>query len=168
MQEFSAFFEANYSFVVGVAERRLSSLQDAEDAATAAFEIAWKHYRAGEDLSVPWLYGVVKNLVGDEYRRRERSGEMQRRLNDSFSDGIPFGDELRADVRDAIERLPEVHREVLTMAYWDRLTAREMAAVLDINSTAVRARLMRARRLLNSTLSDPQIHIDKEEVSPRE
>lgn len=33
MKKFSTFFKENYSFVVGVAERRLSSVQDAEEVA---------------------------------------------------------------------------------------------------------------------------------------
>ncbi|MFD5225409.1 sigma factor [Microbacterium sp. NPDC058342] len=55
MKKFSTFFRANYSLVVGVAERRLDSKQDAEEIATEAFHIAWQRYQAGEPLSVPWL-----------------------------------------------------------------------------------------------------------------
>jgi len=42
------------------------------------------------------------------------------------------------------------------MTYWERLTAREIAAVLNMNSAAVRARLMRARRMLRAALSELQ------------
>lgn len=167
MQKFSTFFQAKYSFVVGVAERRLSSKQDAEDVATDAFRIAWERYQEGEPLSVPWLYGVVRNLVGDEYRRRDRRAELQRQLNEDFTLNVPVSDDLYADVRDAVERLPEMHREVLKMTYWERLTAREIATVLDINSAAMRARLMRARRLLRAALSELQDR-SAEELSTRE
>lgn len=162
MKRFSTFFRENYSFVVGVAERRLDSVQDAEEVATEAFHLAWQRYQEGEPLSVPWLYGVVRNLVGDEYRRRGRRAELQRQLNEDFSLSIPVSDDLYADVRDAVERLPHMHREVLKMAYWERLTAREIAAVLDVNSAAIRARLMRARRLLRTALSDIQDRADRE------
>lgn len=162
MKRFSTFFRENYSFVVGVAERRLDSVQDAEEIATEAFHLAWQRYQEGEPLSVPWLYGVVRNLVGDEYRRRGRRAELQRQLNEDFALSLPVSDDLYTDVRDAVERLPQMHREVLKMAYWERLTAREIATVLDVNSAAVRARLMRARRLLRTALSDIQDRADRE------
>lgn len=167
MRRFSTFFRANYSLVVGVAERRLDSKQDAEEIAAEAFHIAWQRYQEGEPLSVPWLYGVVRNLVGNEYRSRGRRAEMQRQLNEDFALRIPVSDDLYADVRDAVERLPQMHREVLKMTYWELLTAREIAAVLDINSAAVRARLMRARRMLRAALSELQ-DAAAEEVSTRE
>ncbi|MFT4156511.1 MAG: sigma-70 family RNA polymerase sigma factor [Microbacterium sp.] len=113
-------------------------------------------------LSVPWLYGVVRNLIGDEYRRRGRRAELQRQLNEDFALRIPVSDDLYADVRDAVERLPQIHREVLKMTYWERLTAQEIAAVLNMNSAAVRARLMRARRMLRAALSELQDRADEE------
>lgn len=162
MKKFSVFFKANYSLVVGVAERRLGSRHDAEEVATEAFRIAWEHYREGDPLSVPWLYGVVRNLVGDEYRRRDRRAELQRQINDDFSLRLPVSDGLYADVRDAVERLPLQHREVLKMTYWERLTAAEIAAVLGVTTVAVRARVMRARRLLRAELADIDDHAPEE------
>ncbi|MBF0817135.1 sigma-70 family RNA polymerase sigma factor [Microbacterium paludicola] len=156
MEKFATFFRVNYSLVVGVAERRLDSKQDAEEIATEAFHIAWQRYQAGEQLSVPWLYGVVRNLIGDEYRSRGRRAELQRQLNEEFALRIPVSDDLYADVRDAVERLPQMHREVLKMTYWERLTSKEIAAALDMNSAAVRARLMRARRMLRAALNELQ------------
>lgn len=162
MRGFSTFFRANYSLVVGVAERRLDSKADAEEVASEAFRLAWQRYEDGEALSVPWLYGVVRNLIGDEYRRRGWRAELQRQLNEDFALRIPVSDDLYADVRDAVERLPQIHREVLKMTYWERLTAREIAAVLDVSSAAVRARLMRARRMLRTALSELQDRADEE------
>ncbi|MFD5225408.1 sigma-70 family RNA polymerase sigma factor [Microbacterium sp. NPDC058342] len=110
----------------------------------------------------------MRNLVGNEYRSRGRRAELQRQLNEDFALRIPVSDDLYTDVRDAVERLPQAHREVLKMTYWERLTAREIAAVLDLNSAAVRARLMRARRMLRAALSELQDSMDEEEVPTRE
>ncbi|MFT4157576.1 MAG: sigma-70 family RNA polymerase sigma factor [Microbacterium sp.] len=162
MRKFSTFFRENYSFVVGVAERRLDSKQDAEEITTDAFHVAWQRYKTGAPLSVPWLYGVVRNLIGDEYRRRGRRAELQRELNEDFALNVHAADDLVEDVRDAVERLPQMHREVLKMTYWERLTAGEIAAVLDMNSAAVRARLMRARRMLRLALSELQDRVEEE------
>ena len=89
--EFDAFFLANYQLVVATAEYRLSSLADAEEAAAAAFRVACQHHEAGGELSGPWLYQVVRNLIGNEYRRRKRQTALEGRIADlvpaSDSDG---------------------------------------------------------------------------------
>lgn len=154
MKIFSAFFEENYSLIVGVAERRLDSRSDAEEIATEAFRIAWEKYQAGCPLSTPWLYGIVRNLIGDEYRRRRRRADLQHQLNSNYSTSSPIAHELLVDVRDAVERLPSQDREVLRMTYWERLTSEEVATILQISSAAVRARVMRARRQVLAALSD--------------
>ncbi|MFJ2621133.1 RNA polymerase sigma factor [Glutamicibacter sp. NPDC087344] len=99
------------------------------------------------------MYGVARNLVGDEYRRRCRRAELQRQFNEDFTLRISTSDDLYTDVRDAVERLPQMHREVLIMTYWEGLAAREIAVALDVNTTAVRARMMRARRMLQAVLN---------------
>ncbi|MFZ4842985.1 MULTISPECIES: RNA polymerase sigma factor [Mycetocola] len=162
MSEFSEFFRANHSLVVGVAERRLSSRQDGEEIATEAFRIAWERHRAGEPLSVPWLYGVVRNLIGNEYRRRDRQENLHTHLGEELSSHPDSLDETHADVRDALQRLPHIHRDVLMMTYWEDLTTREIAEILGTTPLAIRTRLVRARRLLRSALADIDQHTSTE------
>jgi RNA polymerase sigma-70 factor (ECF subfamily) len=66
----------------------------------------------------------------------------------------PDSEEQGANLRDAVDRLPEEHREVLVMTYWEDLTAPEVAAMLGVSATAVRSRLVRARRLLKTQLNE--------------
>lgn len=149
---FSTFFTTNYPPALRLAERRLSSRDDAEEVVTEAFRIMWERSVAGGSLSVPWLYGVLRNLVGNEYRRRLRSAELRRTLADDLRIVRPRADDACLDVRDALLRLPPLHREVLVMTYWGRLTDHEIAGALEITPAAVRSRLTRARALLRSTL----------------
>lgn len=151
---FAAFFRANYSLVVSVAERRVDSRHDAEEIATEAFRVAWEHHQNGEKLTVAWLYGVVRNLVGNEYRSRQRRAALYERIGQELPRHPVMWDEPHAHLRDAVERLPEDQREILIMTYWDELTAPEIAGVLGLSPTAVRSRVLRARRLLKSILSD--------------
>ncbi|MCS4276496.1 RNA polymerase sigma-70 factor (ECF subfamily) [Mycetocola sp. BIGb0189] len=167
MSEFSEFFRANHSLVVGVAERRLSSRQDGEEIATEAFRIAWERHCTGEPLSVPWLYGVVRNLIGNEYRRRERQENLHTHLGEKLSARPQGDDDTHADIRDALERLPHIHRDVLMMTYWEDLTTREIADILSTTPLAIRTRLVRARRLLRTALADLD-HNATTEVSTHE
>ena len=162
MRKFSKFFKENYSLVLTVAEHRLGSFHDAEEIATEAFRIAWASYTDGEDLSVPWLYGVVRNLIGNEYRSRDRRAALEHRVSGELMVGDPGTGDLYSDVRDLVGRMPSDHREVLQMTYWDELSAPEVAAVLEITPVAVRARLTRARRALRALLVEMGYHGSKE------
>ena len=66
------FYRANYSLILTTCERRLSDRKAAEDATAEVFRVAWERATAGQELSLPWLYGVARNLVGREYRRTRR------------------------------------------------------------------------------------------------
>ncbi|MFT3942863.1 MAG: sigma-70 family RNA polymerase sigma factor [Ancrocorticia sp.] len=154
MKTFSAFFEENYSLVVGVAERRLNSRPDAEEIATEAFRIAWEKYLDGCPLTMPWIYGIVRNLIGDEYRKRGRRADLQQRLNSSFALRESTTHESRMDIHDAINRLPSAERDVLEMTYWERLTSEEIAEILDVTSATVRQRIARARKHLLAALTE--------------
>lgn len=152
MIDFDAFFRENYSLVVGVAERRLNSLADAEEIAAAAFRVAWQHHSAGEEITVPWLYGVVRNLVGNEYRRRTRQAALVEKIEGTVETSVASDDGDAGYLREVVASLPRKHREVIEMAYWDDLSAPEIASVLQLSPGAVHARLSRARDALRKTL----------------
>ena len=150
---FSAFFEENYSLVLAVAEHRLASRHDAEEVATDTFRIAWERYSVGEALNVPWLYGVLRNVIGNEYRSRDRRSALREKIGEQAVFHGPDDHDPYGDVREAVERLPVEHREILKMTYWEDLKGPEVAAVLGLSATAVRSRLLRARRLLKAELA---------------
>lgn len=153
MSDFDAFFRENYSLVVGVAERRLNSLADAEEIAAAAFRVAWQHASAGEEITVPWLYGVVRNLVGNEYRRRTRQAALVDKIETTVQVDADPDDGDPGNLREVVASLPTKHREVIEMAYWDDLSAPEIAEVLGLSPGAVHARLSRAREALRQALA---------------
>ena len=62
--------------------------------------------------------------------------------------------ELRIDLVHAIESLPEHYRQVLVLRDIEELTVNEIAARVDASREAVKARLLRARKLVREYLSD--------------
>lgn len=149
--EFRAFYRAHYGVILTVAEQRLDTRQAAEDAAADVFQVAWRRFRdEGATLSLPWVYQILRNVVGTEYRRRERARRAVDRIADGASD--PWQSDARVDVRDALGRLPERERELLFMAYWEDLTHDEIAGILGITPGALRVRLTRARARLRDAL----------------
>ncbi|WP_051191679.1 RNA polymerase sigma factor [Microbacterium luticocti] len=152
MTDFAQFYRDHYRLVVTIAEHRLGSLQDAEDVASETFRIVFQRHASGGDLTLPWLYGVVRNLVGNEYRRRTRSRALHDRLATEWHETEPEASDAVEMVREALTLLPTAQQELLTMIYWDELTMAEAAAILKCRVGAVRVRVMRARRALRSMI----------------
>jgi RNA polymerase sigma-70 factor (ECF subfamily) len=158
--DFAAFYRRSYRLVLSVAQQRLGDFAAAEDAAAEVFRIAWAQVRAGNEPNLPWLYVTLRNVVGNEYRRAGRAealaAKVATRSVDAAQPGF-IGDDAPEDaivVRDALAKLPSADRGLLIMTYWEDLTTAECAQILGSSPTAVRIRLMRARRRLAAFLGD--------------
>jgi RNA polymerase sigma-70 factor (ECF subfamily) len=66
--------------------------------------------------------------------------------------------EVQVLVRDAINRLPEDYREVVTLRDMEQLSTTEVAQTLGITEGAVRVRLHRARQALKGLLDSKLAH----------
>ena len=157
LEPFADFYRGHYRLVLTIAHQRLGSFLDAEDVTAEVFQIAWQEQQEGRDLSLPWLYQVLRNCVGDEYRRRERRDALLERIG-SVADHDHWQDAAAGDVelRRLISDLPVGDRELIRMAYWEDLTRAEIAQILGCTEAAVRVRLLRARRRLRSALDGGQ------------
>ena len=109
----------------------------------------------------PWLYAIATNQAIDALRRRNRrvdgradpllagdgDGDSARPLFEVLRDRDPGpveqaeGAELRQLVRDAVDRLPDLLRQVVVMAYFQGLRYQEIADALGIPLGTVKSRL---------------------------
>jgi len=64
---------------------------------------------------------------------------------------------LRTEIQEAVARsvarLPDTQRDILILAHYEQMPLAEIAAVLEIEVTAVKSRLQRARAQLRETLA---------------
>jgi len=109
-----------------------------------------------------WLYSIASHLAIDAHRHsgRQRSAEVsngdqredshQGTLLDLVTDREPApperleADETRRILATAVEKLPDDRRHVVQLAYYQGLTHREVAEVLDIPLGTVKSRLHKA------------------------
>ncbi len=63
----------------------------------------------------------------------------------------------------ALAALNERDRELLLLSYWDGLTPREIATVLELSPVLLRARLHRASKRLQQSLAG---ELDREDAHP--
>lgn len=148
-ERFAAFYQEHYSLILTTCIRRLRDRATAEDAAADVFRVAWQRFPEKEDPSLAWLYVVVHNVVGNEYRRAARAQALRDRLGQVALDSANRDGE---EVREAMGTLRATERELLYMAYWERLSGDEIASVLRISVPAVWVRLTRAREALRRAL----------------
>lgn len=160
---FAQFYARHYWAILTVAQQRLTGIADAEDAAAETFRIAWGHHLSGGDLSLPWVYRVLRNVIGNEYQRIARSDRLYERVG-----GLAGDSSFQLDSHDAIDierclnRLREEDRDIIYMAYWEDLSRAEIAAILGISHVGVRVKLFRARRALKDLLDDDSERVGKE------
>ena len=157
--EFRQMYAATFASLLGYATRRVEQPADAADIVAETFLIAWRrrHEMPGGAETRLWLYGVARRVLANHHRghdRRERLGErLRRRLAAVHPDPAAEVPE-RLAVRDALARLGDLDREVLTLTVWEGLEPREIAEVLGVGAAAVRTRLSRARARLRDLIGD--------------
>ncbi|WP_454294307.1 RNA polymerase sigma factor [Salana multivorans] len=154
---FAAFYARHYLLILKVAQQRLNQPADAEDVASEVFQRAWAHHDGGGDLNLRWVYVTLRNVVGNEYRRRDRAAVPVAEIVGGHADsarGAPEPDTDDAvDIRRGLATLSDSDREVLYMAYWEDLSGTEIAEILGCSRTAVTTRLMRAKSRLRKVLT---------------
>jgi RNA polymerase sigma factor (sigma-70 family) len=157
--EFVTFYRQHYSLILASVERRLIGHSVAEDVTSEVFRVAWQHHARGGTLTLPWLYAVARNMVGNEYRLARRMKALDGRIRDEPPADSPDLDEV-LELRRAIELLRPKDREALQLAYWDDLSGDDLAAVLGLRPSAARVRLLRARAALKRILDRQQVRSD--------
>ena len=151
--------------VFGLCRYMLDSRERAEDATS---EVFLKLQRSIEsyDGSIPfprWLLRVAGNQCIDALRRQRR-GQVIVDVDDGATAveapsaqpsplGAVMSKEERAQVRDAIARLPENYRLPLVLRYYSELSYDEIAQQLDLRRNYVAALIFRAKQELRRKLA---------------
>lgn len=145
--------------------------EDARDLTQDAFIKAFRSLdRFREDSRFyTWLYRIAMNVTIDFTRRRARapvsSGadedvavrDADRGIEDTRRDESPGRQlerkQLHTAILDAIETLPETHRQVILLREVEGLSYKEIAEILEIKEGTVMSRLFYARKKLQEMLS---------------
>jgi RNA polymerase sigma-70 factor (ECF subfamily) len=114
---------------------------------------AWRRrqtYRADRGGPRPWLVAILL----DQARRHRMRWRWTNSSSQPPSSGVagPSGD--RIDLERAIARLSRRQREVVTLHYLADLAVTEVAAVLGISESSVKAHLSAARAGLKTLLEE--------------
>ena len=151
MEGFERCFERNYGDVARYCARRTGTAEDAEDAATEVFAIAWR--RRGDLPQAPedrlWLFGIARRVLANAARAERRRARLTERLKQEPA----LGHVEPAGLAQALAELPAADREQLLLTGWEGLTPAEIARVLQRPAALISRRLYRARKRLAAELA---------------
>lgn len=141
--------------------RRTADRELAQDLTSIVFLEAWRRrskvqLTAGAEL--PWLYGVAANVVRNQWRSQRRYRAALARLPrprneaDLAEDAVDHlaDQEQMQQLVEALQSLPQVEQDVLTLCAWEDLSTKEAAVALGVPEATVRTRLHRARARLRT------------------
>jgi RNA polymerase sigma-70 factor (ECF subfamily) len=125
----------------------------AEDAAQQAFAMACAKMRSlrRPDKVGPWLTTICRNAAQDMARARRRDVAMQR-VAASEQSVQPGSDGFDHAVKEAVDNLESMYREVVVLHYYSDMSYKEIESVLGISGDVVKGRLARARRQIQEYL----------------
>jgi RNA polymerase sigma-70 factor (ECF subfamily) len=152
---FLRLFDAHHLPLFRFACRLTGSISDAEDIVQDCFLALLRPgccYDATRTPIRTYLFGAVRNQALNRLRHRQQGPPPE-----STDHRTPETEALRAEVArtvaDAIAALPESQREVLLLAHYEQMPLAEIAEITQLDVTAVKSRLQRARATLREMLA---------------
>lgn len=148
-------FDEHHAPLFRFAWRLTGSVSDAEDIVQECFlgllkpDCGFDPTRAAVRA---YLFGAVRNQAWKRLRRGEE-GAAPEPVDARTPETEALRGEMAEAVAAAIGALPESQREVLLLAHYEQLSLAEIAEITQLEVTAVKSRLQRARATLRENLA---------------
>lgn len=145
---------------------KVNNVEEAEDITSQVFLKVWHYIQEGEEeiRSIrAFVYRITRNLIIDYYRTKSQSLPLEyktiqddeRILSQLVDKSLREEMEQKSDLvimYKALQQLKDEYREIIVLKYIDELSTKEIGQVLNKNSNAVRAQLLRALTALKELL----------------
>jgi RNA polymerase sigma-70 factor (ECF subfamily) len=158
--EFRKLYDTVFPILFRVACRITNNEEAAEDLCQEAF---FRLYEKNMVFPNPeeakyWLIRVVKNAALNYVKRKDRERKAYQKAFREETRSSDTGEkdllkkETRAEIREALEKLPENLRMVLILKEYGELNYKEIGRALGISEGNVKVRVFRARERLSGLL----------------
>jgi len=146
--------------VYALAYYRLRNFEDAEDITQEVFVEAYQrlHTLKRWDSFSVWLYSITSNMCKEflrsKSRRMDREFIADQEINIMRNKSLNSYHENKVfeSLREALDSLPEIYQQVLTLYYLGGMNSEEIAQALGISPAAIRQRISRARSQLKEEI----------------
>ena len=111
-----------------------------------------KNYK-GRSKVMTWILGITRNQAHNILRKESKGQRLP--AADTAAESLDPTHSLHVDlcVQQALATLPPMHREVMHLVFYENLTMRETAELLDIPEGTVKSRMYHARNALAKELT---------------
>jgi RNA polymerase sigma factor (sigma-70 family) len=166
--------------IYAFAYAKLRNFHDAEDVTQEVFIRAYQKLRTLRrwDSVLAWLYSITSNLCKNWIRSRasrpdrefvedQSPGALARPSVNSYLEGVTR-ESLLESLQEALDSLPEIYSQVLTLYYLGGMSNKDIARFLGTSPDTVRQRLTRARSqlkeemlaMMNTTFEEQKLRVD--------
>ena len=151
-EELAGLYERRFSMVYQICLVLMKSIPDAEDAAQTVFRKVMERTEPFRDPEheKAWLIVTARN----ECRNQLKHWWRRCREDASALDALVWEEPRDGLVWDQVAALPEKHRLVLFLHYYQGYTTGEISDMLRENHSTVRSRLVQARKKLKLKLEE--------------
>lgn len=153
--EYGILVERYQRLVWSIAYQLLRSREEAEDAAQEAFLKVYSRIASDADLDfLPYIRTTVTNLCLDRLRRqktaaRHLAAASEEELTEQRTPETTMMHSVEQRLlQDAVNRLPDMYREVLVMHYAAGHSYEAIAQMLDQPMSIVKNRIFRGKKIL--------------------
>lgn len=141
-----------YGLAIGI----LKNSQDAEDAIQNALMLAYEHM---DDLSMlekfkPWIMRILANECYRILKKRRYDVNIDEAYDIAAKQESP---EEQMTLWELVGGLKDEYRTVILLFYYEDMSIREIAGVLEISEDNVKKRLSRARTKLKAFLEKEEL-----------
>lgn len=153
-EAFSQLYERYRSSIYGYCVRLLGDKHRAEDALQDTFLKAHQGVGMLNDKSAfrPWLFTIARNTSFSAMKKSREHEDAEE--DDAIDDESPLEKVMADDRRDIlgvlVASLKPTYREVILLREYEGLSYEEIAEIVGISVSIVRARLLKSRRALVS------------------
>ncbi|MDB5079634.1 MAG: hypothetical protein JWP00_1558 [Chloroflexi bacterium] len=159
VEAFSELIDRYKVAVYNLCARMLGDPTEAEDAAQEVFVRAYtqlRSYTSGRKFST-WILSIASHYCIDMLRRRKPSVDLEaiafwKQSDQPEPEERALTGEVRDEVRELLNKLPDKYRGVTILRYWNDLSYDEIAQATGLSVATVKTRLFRARELLAKEL----------------
>jgi RNA polymerase sigma factor (sigma-70 family) len=165
-EAFGLLYERSLDRVYRYIYFRVTDEETAQDLTSKVFLKAWEslpRFKAGASPFIAWLYTIAHNAVIDHYRTKRQTAPLDEIISLPSSDPLPDEqyDSLSAarSLRESLQQLTSLQRDVVTMKLIDGMNTEEIAARLHKSCGAIRALQMRGLQALAKVMQE-QGHLE--------
>lgn len=158
MEEYLTFLMNSYgNSVFRMCYAYLKDYQLAEDVAQETFIRVYQHYGEFHNQSSikTWIIQIAINLCKNQMRTHWWKNRFHQGIQEEEETVECYDSVINGQVIfEEISKLPLKYREVILLYYYQEFTIYEIANILDVKESAIKARLVRAREKLRPKLKE--------------